>query len=268
VFNSISVIVSRAVLGAVLFLAAASSAAVAQSLAPDPAASPPLARQWFEISAGADGAGSSWSSYSTATAALLSSINENGYRLRIGGGYGHYRYTRPVFDPVSRRHLWPEFFGEQVWGDVLIGYQWTIGSTSLKAFLGMTQEDHNLSPGPASPLDFDDENAIQGTRRGTKVVLETWTRLADWGFLQVDANWSEPFEAYGGRVRLGHFLADGWSAGIEGSAFGNLNYDGGRAGAFARYDWGSGEVSLSGGFDGNRDHVGSGYVSVGMTTRF
>ena len=229
------------------------------------APSPP---QWFEISAGADGSSSSWSSYSSATAALFSNIRENGYRLRIGGGYGHYRYTRPVFDPASRRRLWPEFFGEQAWGDVLIGYQWTIGSTSIKVFAGMTEEDHNLSPGPASPLAFDDQNAIQGTKRGTKVVLEAWTRLADWGFLQIDANWSEPFEAYGGRVRLGHFLVDGWSAGIEGGVFGNLNYDGGRAGAFARYHWGIGEVSLSAGFDGNRDHVGSGYGSVGVTTRF
>jgi hypothetical protein len=238
----------------------------AQSGDPDGVA--PSARQWFEVSAGADGSGSSWSSYSSATAALFSDIRENGYRLRIGGGYGHYRYTRPVFDPASRRHLWTEFFGEQTWGDVLIGYQWAIGSTSIKAFVGMTEEDHNLSPGPASLLAFDDENAIQGTRRGTKIVLETWTRLADWGFLQVDANWSEPFAAYGGRVRLGHFLVDGWSTGVEGGAFGNLNYDGGRAGVFGRYAWGSGEISLSAGFDGNRDHIGSGYVSVGATTRF
>jgi len=222
----------------------------------------------FELSAGADGQASSWSTYSGLTAAILGDNRENGYRLRIGGGFGRYRYTRPFFDEASHRHLWTEFFGEQTWADILVGYQWSFGATTIKAFTGQTEEHHRLSPGPDTPLDADSENAIQGRKRGLKVVLETWTRLADWGFFQVDANWSEPFEVFGGRIRLGYFVGRGWSAGLESAAFGNLAHEGARSGIFGRYDWSGGEISISAGVDGDHERIGSGYASAGVTVRF
>lgn len=198
----------------------------------------------------------------------MSDIHDNGYRLRIGGGFGRYRYTRPDFDPNSRRQLWSEFFGEQRWSDVLIGYQWSFGPTTLKAYTGITEEQHRISPGPATVLDADDGNIVQGGKRGTKLVLETWTRLAEWGFFQADANWSEPFEAYGGRVRLGYFVGNGWSTGLEVSAFGNFSHDAGRAGAFGRYTWQAGEFSFSAGLDSDLDRIGGGHASFSITTRF
>ncbi|MEZ5817595.1 MAG: cellulose biosynthesis protein BcsS [Hyphomicrobiaceae bacterium] len=233
-------------------------------IAPAPAA----ARQMFEVSAGADGTGPSWSIYSGLTAALFGDLRDNGVRLRLSGGYGRYRYTRPFFDEGRRRHLWPEFFGEQTSVDALIGYHWAWGPTTLKAYGGLTQERHRISPGPDSPLDADGDNAVQGTRSGIKLVVETWTRLADWGFFQADANWSQPFEAYGGRIRLGHNLSGGWSVGLEAAAFGNLNHDGGRAGAFARFAWDKGEISLSAGLDGDLERIGGGYASIAALTRF
>lgn len=256
----------RAACLASLLFAAISTRADAQSAPDDPASHP--AHQWFEVSAGADSTSTSWSTYSSITAALAGDIRENGYRLRLAGGAGRYRYTRSFFDEDRHRHLWPEFFGDRSSFDILVGYHWTIGPATLKAYAGLTEEHYRLSPGPDSPLGADDENVVQGARRGTKLVLETWTRLGDWGFLQVDANWSEPFKAYGGRVRLGYALNNGWSTGLETGAFGNIDHDGGRAGGFARYEWQSGEVSLSGGFDGDLERIGSGYISVAVTARF
>ncbi|MGE0768004.1 MAG: cellulose biosynthesis protein BcsS [Hyphomicrobiaceae bacterium] len=246
----------------------ASSFSTSGAQPPDQPVSPASSLQKFELSAGVDGTGPSWSTYSGVTAAPVGDLRDNGYRLRFGGGYGHYRYTRPVFDPNSRRYKWPEFFGEQSSIDLLIGYHWAVGPTTLKAYAGLTEEHHQLTPGPESPIEADDDNGVQGRRRGPKVVLETWTRLADWGFFQLDANWSQPFEAYGGRIRTGYFLGNGWSSGLETAVFGNLNHDGGRAGAFARYDAQWGEVSVSAGFDGDRDRIGGGYASMGVIVRF
>ncbi len=202
------------------------------------------------------------------TAALYGDINSDGFRLRASGGYGRYRYVRPLFDPLTRRNLRPEFFGEHTFYDVLIGQQWTVGPVTIKAYGGLTSEEHRLSPGPASPLATDDENAVQGENAGVKLVLETWTRLSDWGFVQADANWSQPFESYGGRLRLGYVMNPSWSTGLEAAVLGNLDYDGGRLGAFARYAWPRGEISVSAGVDGDRTDVGSGYASVSALARF
>lgn len=235
------------------------------SASPEP---PSPSRLTYEAAAGADGTGPSWSVYGGLTAALFGDLREDGFRLRASGGYGRYRYTRPYFDRTQRRFVWPEFFGEQTFTDLLIGYQATLGATTVKAYAGMTEERHSIAAGPHSPIAIDDENAVQGARRGAKIVIETWTRLSDWGFLQVDANWSQPFEAYGGRLRLGHHLDQGWSAGLESAAFGNLNHDGGRAGLFVRYEWTGGEVSASAGIDGDLDRIGGGYASIGALFRF
>ncbi|MGD9806920.1 MAG: cellulose biosynthesis protein BcsS [Hyphomicrobiaceae bacterium] len=248
-------------------VAIATTRADAQSL-PMEASAPASARQMFEFSAGADAAAQSWSTYGALTTALYGDIRENGYRLRVQGGYGDYRYARFDADPAGPGKLRSDFLGEQTSINALFGYQWAIGSTTLKVYAGVAVEDHRLSSRPESYLDIDDNNAVQGQKTGAKVVIETWTRLADWGFFQLDANWSQPFETYSGRVRLGQFLGGGWSAGLEAAAFGNLDYDGGRAGAFVRYDWQGAEISVSGGLDGNLNGIESGYASIGLTTRF
>ncbi len=256
---------------AAAFAAAASVNAVsaaAQTSGATATAIPSTGKLTYEASAGADGAGHSWSIYGGLTAAFFGDLREDGLRLRTGGGYGRYRYARPYFDPARRRFVWPEFFGEQTSADLLIGYQLSLGPTTLKAYLGLTEENHRISAGPDSPIAIDDENGVQGAKRGAKVILETWTRLSDWGFLQADVNWSQPFESYGGRVRLGYLVGSGWSTGLEAAAFGNLNHDGGRAGGFLRYEWNRGEISMSAGADGDHKHIGGGYASIGALLRF
>jgi hypothetical protein len=79
---------------------------------------------------------------------------------------------------------------------------------------------------------FDTENDVQGKRGGVKAALETWLSIGNTAFVQTDVNWSEVFNTYSGRLRLGYRLNPAFSLGLEGAAVGNANYDAGRGGAF------------------------------------
>ncbi|MDX2157347.1 MAG: cellulose biosynthesis protein BcsS [Hyphomicrobiaceae bacterium] len=223
---------------------------------------------YYEASAGADAVSGSWSAYGGLTAALLGDIRDDGWRVRTSGGYGRYRYARPAFDPFSKRLIWPEFRGEMLFADAMIGYKHTFGRLIVKAYAGLTEEQHLIRPHAPSLLAFDDENAVQGSRRGFKGALETWLDFGNWGFAQIDASWSAPFEAYGSRARLGFRLDATWSAGVEASVFGNLNHDHGRAGAFVRAEWAWGEASVSAGADGDAKDVQGAFGSLGLLLRF
>lgn len=222
----------------------------------------------YEGWGGADGAGTSWSTYGGMNAALFGDIRENGWRLRTSGGYGRYSYQRPIYDPFRRRLVTAEFHGEMTFADALLGYQQAFGPLIVKAYAGLTEEHHAILPANGSPLAFDDENAVQGAGRGAKVALETWLRLGDWGFVQTDLNWSQPFAAYSARLRIGTRLNPAWSAGLESAAFGNANHDQGRAGAFLRFEWSRGEVSLSAGAGGDNHEITGGYGSLNAMLRF
>ena len=166
-----------------------------------PRAEPAAKLTYYEGWAGADVASGNWSVYGGMAAALSGDIREDGWRVRSSTGYGRYRYQRPAFDAANRRVVWPEFRGQMTFADALIGYQRTFGPTVVKAYGGIAEESHDVRPGAGSILAIDDENAVQGSRYGFKGVLETWTSLGDWGFVQADVNWSQPFQAYGGRLR-------------------------------------------------------------------
>lgn len=222
----------------------------------------------YEGWAGIDGVGASWSGYGGLNAALFGDIREDGWRLRSSGGYGRYRYQRPIYDPIRRRLVWAEFNGEMHFTDMLIGYSQAFGPVIVKAYAGLTEERHVVQPAAGSALTFDDENAVQGVGRGLKLALETWVRLGDWGFMQTDVNWSAPFEAYSGRLRGGYRLNPAWSVGLEAAVFGNANHDQGRAGGFLRFEWSGGEVSLSAGAGGDISAVQGGYGSLNAMLRF
>jgi hypothetical protein len=222
----------------------------------------------YEIWAGADGTGARWSAYGGMAAALFGDVRADGWRLRTAGGYGRYHYSRPAFDPVNRRKVWPEFDGEMTFADVSVGYQKALGPFIAKLYIGITDETHVVVPRGASVLAFDDQNKVQGSRRGLKGAIETWLSLGDWGFVHTDLNWSEPFGAYGGRTRLGYRLNPAWSTGLEAAVFGNANHDHGRAGGFLRFEWSQGEVSLAVGADGDQKAVTGAYGSLAAMLRF
>jgi hypothetical protein len=171
-------------------------------------------------------------------AALFSDVRENGVRVRTGASFGGYAY-------------------QQAFGPVIV-----------KAYAGYTEETHDIRPRSHGPLQFDEDNTVQGRRQGAKVVLETWTTLSERAFLQLDGSWSQPFESYGSRARLGYRVTPAWSVGVEASAYGSSNHLGGRSGAFVRFEWAGGEVSLAAGAQGDEDAISAAYGSVSALVRF
>jgi hypothetical protein len=248
--------VACALLSAVLFKPGAGEALAQGAHIPDPKAGEP---RRFEISVGGDATQHSTSVFATMTGSLAGDIREDGWRVRTGGGYGTYSYTSPRWNGAARVPV--AFDGLQTYADLLLGYHVTIGPWIVKAYVGGSYERHDLTP-------FDLENPVHGGRAGVKAVLETWLSIGETAFVQTDTSWSQMFEAYGTRARLGYRLTPSVSVGIEAAAIGNLAHDSGRAGSFARYEWAGGEISVSGGGAGDISGVTGAYGSVGFLVRY
>lgn len=228
---------------------------------------PPL-RQTYEVWGGADASSTGWSAYAGLTAALFGDLRDQGWRLRAAGSYGEYRYSRSYWDSVAKDEVNLQMTGHHRALDTLLGYQLFWGPATIKAFVGLTQLQKLDVAQQGSPIALDDENGFQGERIGVKLAVETWTRLSDWGFVQADASWSQPTESYSARLRLGYRLGPAWSLGPELSAFGNLMPDQGRMGAFVRFEWEKGEISLSTGASGEPRHADEAYGTINALIRF
>ena len=128
------------------------------------------------------------------------------------------------------------------------------------------------TPDPAEPWPM-----LIGTEYGAKGVLEAWWNLSDRAWASLDLSAGSTHLEYGGRVRLGWRLWPELSAGVEGGSGGTaeaaLERDTSRVGAFLRYEWETGEVSVSGGWavDGTwRERAGGPgpFGTVSVLTRF
>ncbi len=208
---------------------------------------------WHEVWGGADAARDQWLVYSGMTVAPWSSdIYSDGWRLRVGGGYGRYGYDRDVVnDPVCGTPLTvacsydsKHFQVEHSYAEALIGYHLRLGALTAKAFAGasMSSERH-LNPDPNSSSD--------GTEYGAKGALELWLNTGEAAWTSLDGSYATTRNESSARWRAGWRVEPRFSVGPE------LRYDkniesgegewNGRAGLFARYVWTGGEVSLAGG---------------------
>jgi hypothetical protein len=199
---------------------------------------------WREIWAGAIASPQLWSAYSGATFAPFGSVRRDGFRFRSVGGYGQYRYS---YVSSARQHA---FKGAAPFSDLLVGYQQTLGPATIKALIGGSASGHLLSS-------QDPFNRVQGLDYGLKVGLETWVNIGAKAYSQLDGSWAAAFRSTNVRMRMGYRAFDDLSLGIELAASDNLQlhsewladkpWRGGSGGAFVRYEWETGEVSLSGG---------------------
>lgn len=223
----------------------------------------------FEWSAGFQGYEQVWSLYSGITAAPFGGIQADGARLRLSGGYGGYRYSGPRAFGTGSQAI--DFEGTVVFADFLLGYQKQAGPVTLKLFGGLMAEEHQVRPD-------DPETSIRGMGVGGKVVLEAWWTVNDRLWASADLAWGSVHNSYGGRIRLGWRLAPNLSAGLETGVAGNVEGDVTRAGAFLRYEWAAGELSISGGVSSDQLFYNLGvakasdsstpFVSAGWLTRF
>jgi hypothetical protein len=189
-----------------------------------------------------------WSLYAGGTYAPFGSVREDGFRVRAVTGYGAYRYASPRWTGTGTQIF--QFHGTTAFADLLAGYHKQLGPLTIKILGGLTVADQNV----------DDLESISGTEVGAKAVLETWWNITDRAWSSVDLSWSTLHDIYGARARLGWRLWPALSTGVEGGATGSWDYDTARIGGFVRYEWATGEASLSAGFSG--DGPGSGGVDV------
>lgn len=220
----------------VLLLQAGPSSA-AEDAAPAPPAPP-----WRETWVGAEATAAWWSFYSGVTFAPFGSITEDGWRARVTGGTGRYRYAgNRTYDGIPE-HV--AFRGTSAFADALIGYQWTLGPVIVKAFAGIAADGHTIDP-------VDPDNGVQGLAYGPKLALDVWWSLSPRWWSALDASWTSAHDQYGARVRLGYRLWPELSVGIEAGALGNASYHAGKVGALVRYELSAGEISLSAGVTGD-----------------
>ena len=118
-------------------------------------------------------------------------------------------------------------------------------------------------------MPHDPNNSVQGSALGLRLQAESWLDLSARSFLSVDASYGSAFQEYWSLARLGYRLTPRFALGLEGGALGNEEYDAGRGGGFARVNFRTLEVTLSGGFIGNYlEDDPSGYVAFGLYRPF
>ena len=209
-------------------------------------------RSTWEIWGGADVNANSWSAYSGTTTALSGFLETDGWRLRIGDGYGTYSYES---DGSTIR-------GHVGFGELLLGYQHQLGSLTLKGFVGAAAEAHTLSP-------FDTETTVVGTDYGVKTALESWWEITPEVWTSLDLSWSSVHGGtYAAHARAGYRIEPELSLGMEASANGNSEYDGGRVGALVRFAWPGGETSASAGASIDRSGELGGYGALSALYRY
>ena len=213
----------------------------------------------LEASAGADVTAHSWSAYTGLTTTFGGSLLEDGWRIRLGGGYGGYSYSSTRW--TGSAVVVVPFDGTVTFADALIGYQQQWGALTLKVFAGAVAQHNSMTP-------IDVESSVHGTRWGAKGAVETWLNIGANAFAQLDLAYATIYDAYGSRLRLGYKITPQLSVGPEAGLNGNIDYDSGRIGAFVRYDAALGEVSISAGGAGDRSEVTGGYATINALLRF
>jgi hypothetical protein len=198
----------------------------------------------MEVWAGAEAFDRVWSLYSGATFAPFGHVQRDGFRVRGIAGYGDYHTGTVSF------------------ADLLLGYHKQFGTLTIKVFGGLTSATHDSA---SAELD--------GPGIGGKVALETWWNATESLWISNDLSYGWLHDTYFARVRAGWRLNPQISVGLEGGAAGSLDTDIARAGGFLRYEWASGEVSISGGFaregfDGLPGDSSGAYGTVSVLTRF
>jgi hypothetical protein len=224
-------------------------------------AEPTSSPGWREVWTGADISTNFWLLYSGVTVAPVGHIHSEGIRMRAAGGYGEYRYSDRSFDGEART-----FNAKTHFADVLVGYQTRFGELTAKAFIGASLISHDIAP-------IDDETLVIGSDVGVKGVLEFWLNMGPNAWGSLDLSWSTAYETRTARFRTGYRVWPSVSFGLEAGvnvdaqgecrmqedsgngclvahtetyeAAGLLDYA--RGGAFVRYEWSSGEISISGG---------------------
>ena len=238
-------------------------------------------RLWREVWIGADATATSWLVYSGMTLSPLSGIHDDGPRLRFATGYGGYSWrgtSKAINGSVAHGA------GTTVYADALVGYLKRLGPLTAKAFVGVSLSGHTVTE-LVQPLGIPvapDEAPINGREIGVKAALELWLNVGARGWSSLDLNWTGAHDTYSARFRAAWRAWPTVSLGVEAIVNGDQRHDIAefvsepgldhlerRAGAFVRYEWYGGEVSLAGGVTSAPDDGGiKPYATLNWITQF
>jgi len=185
----------------------AADAAVSANGFQEPAAQGPRFELETESEATTRG---NWGVYVQGTGAITGSLDESGFRARIGFDYSGYNYPLTgseligaqlpnAPDGIDQIGQIGKIFGYEPGGSVLLGYQWVTERWSLMGFLGAGVLHDSLSyPDPT--------NKVQGTAWGFKTVWELDAHPTDETMFYTYASYNTAFDTAHIDMRPGYLF--------------------------------------------------------------
>ncbi|HMN50584.1 MAG TPA: cellulose biosynthesis protein BcsS [Xanthobacteraceae bacterium] len=203
---------------------------------------------------GIDGAKDTYFAWSGVTYAPAGRLDEDGFRVRIAGGAGTYRYrTGNVPGGVNDVNVMS--------GELLGGYRATYGKVYFSGYLGFHIEQQMLAlPDPFNPT--------AGTEAGIKGSIEVYTRLWDSYVVTGFASASTVHRKYNARATLLRELDERWAFGLEGGALGDARTSELRAGLTGVLTWQRKIFALSAGVLDNSDKGTGAYATLSVYSPF
>lgn len=181
------------------------------------------------------------------TSAPFGGLDDDGIRLRLFGGAGHYRYQ-------TQSIVGGENSGNISAGEVLIGKRLCFDPTTITAYVGVDIKNYGLAlPDPG--------NRISGTKLGIKFSGEAYTRLTPEWFVTAYGNISSVYRAYGARAAIIRDLTSNFTLGAEGAVMGDALSNEIRVGIVAGTKFGQSIATIAGGVAQNSDR-GSGLYTT------
>lgn len=204
------------------------------------AASDPKAEYWV----GVEGFRDVLATYGGITWAPDGSLYQSGFRLRATGTFSRYdgRQAFPVVTVVGNTVVEETSLepvaGRRATARGLLGWQWQLGATTIKAFAGVAWgEDSRRSKVSAAN--------VSGWAVGGAAALELWHEASPALWSSLDLAYAVPDGEASARGRIGYRLDPKFSVGPELAWTSTLQGSLARAGIFVRYDDGVREISVS-----------------------
>lgn len=203
---------------------------------------------------GIDATRDSTFAWSGMTFAPRGRLDEDGFRVRLTGGTGMYRYrTGNVPGGINEADV--------VSGEILGGYRHAFGPVIASAYLGIAYEDQRLRAADAS-------NPTQGSETGIKAAFDLYVRLWSHYIATAFVTGSTVHNKYHARATFLRELNERWAVGVEGGALGDARSSETRAGLVGTLTWRGKIFALSGGFADNSDKGGSSYATLSVYAPF
>jgi hypothetical protein len=158
-----------------------------------------------------------WGVYVQGTGALKGSLDESGFRARLGFDYSGYNYPLTgselvgaqlpnAPDGLDQIGQIGKIYGYEPGGDILLGYQWVTERWSLMGFVGASILHDSLSyPDPT--------NKVQGTAWGFKTVWELDAHPTDQTMFYTYASYNTAFDTAHIDTRPGYLIFNNFAIG-------------------------------------------------------